>query len=135
MESASLSLIIQSFEKQLSERIEKLWRVFSWTSSILITIAGGMIVLGKKKELEFSIYELILISFIILILTLYAYLWVNENLKLESKIRNEMDIIFEKEVGYDQFKSFRPDRSRFGYKAVILLLGAACLFAIWISSL
>ena len=88
----------------MSERIEKLWRVFSWTSSILIAIAAGMVVLGKKEKVKFDEYELILISSIILILTLYAYLWINENLKLESKIRNQMDLIFEKEAGYYQLK-------------------------------
>ncbi len=90
------SLIVQTLEKQLSERIKKLWRVFSWTSSILIAIAGGMIILAKKESVTFEKPELMLISFIILILTIYAYLRIEENIIIESKIRNQMDFIFEK---------------------------------------
>jgi hypothetical protein len=135
MEENNYSVIIQSLEKHLSERIEKLWRVFSWTSSILIAIAGGMIILGKKERLRFDTHELILISSIILILTLYAYLWINENLKLESKIRNQMDLIFEKQMSYSELKEIRPDKAIFGYKVVILLLGLTAVIATWISYL
>lgn len=133
MEENNRSIIIQNLEKQLSERIEKLWRVFSWTSSILIAIAGGMVVIGKNETLNFNMYELILITSIILILTTYAYLWINENLKLESEIRNQMDSIFEKELHYSHLKKIRPDQAIFGYKRVILLLGVAAIMGTWIN--
>ncbi len=133
MDEKNIPFIIQILEKQLSERIEKLWRVFSWTSSILITITGGMVVLGKKEKLKFDMYELIIISSIILILTLYAYLWINENLKLETKIRNLMEVTFEEQMSYPKLKEIRPDKAIFGYKAVILLLGAIAAIATWIS--
>lgn len=133
MEENKLSIIIQSLEKHLSERIEKLWRVFSFTSSIVVAIAAGMVVLGKKERVRFDEYELSLITAIILILTLYAYLWINENLKLESKIRNQLDMMFTQELGYSQIKVLRPDQAKFGYKIVILLLGITSLIATWIN--
>ena len=129
----NLTIVIQNLEKHLSERIEKLWRVFSWASSILIAIAGGMVVLGKRETLNFNMYELFLIFSIILILTIYAYLWISENLKLESKIRNQLDSIFEKEIKYSHLQEIRPDKAIFGYKLVILLLGVAALIATWIN--
>ena len=132
MDESKLTLIIQTLEKQLSERIEKLWRVFSWTSSILIAIAGGMVFFSKKGEFKFDKYELIIISSIIVILTVYAYLWINENLKLEKKIRDQLDSLFEKEACYDHLKNLRPDGAKFGYKAVILLLGVVSFISIWI---
>jgi len=133
MEENRIPVIIQSLEKQLAERIEKLWRVFSWSASILITIAGGMAILGKKEKLGFEIYELLLITVIILVLTLYAFLWINENLRLESKIRNQLDSIFEKQLNYPLLKELRPDRVTFGYKAVIILLGIISLIATWLN--
>jgi hypothetical protein len=133
MDENKITLIIQTLDKQLSEKIEKLWRVFSWTSSILVAIAGGMIILGKKERFKFDTYELILISSIILILTLYAYLWINENLKLESKIRNQLDSIFEKQMSYSELKEIRPDKAIFGYKVVTLLLGFTAVIATWIN--
>jgi hypothetical protein len=71
---------------------------------------------GKKGELRFDKYELIIISLIILILTVYAYLWINENLKSEKKIRDQLGLIFEKELNYLSIKDIQSDKVRFGYK-------------------
>jgi predicted Na+-dependent transporter len=116
MNEKNIPLIIQILEKQLSERIEKLWRVFSWTSNIQIAITAGIFFFGKKGELRFDKYELIIISLIILILTVYAYLWINENLKSEKKIRDQLGLIFEKELNYLSIKDIQSDKVRFGYK-------------------
>lgn len=127
--------IIQSLESQLTHRLEKLWRVFSWCSSILISITAGVIVLPKAYKMLFSTEQLFIISFVILILTVYAYLWLDENLKMEGKIRDQLDKIFTEELNYPAIKELRPDKAKFGYKAVILLLGAVAFVATWLDFL
>jgi len=122
-------------ETQLSQRLEKLWRVFSWCSSILISITAGVIALPKTHGVIFSISQLLIISSVILILTIYAYLWIDENLKFEGKIRDELDKIFAEELSYPAYKELRPDKAKFGYKVVILLLGAVALLATWLDFL
>lgn len=126
-------ITLNTLENQLSQRLEKLWRVFSWCSSILISITAGVIALSKTKSNEFTIGQLLIISSIIIILTIYAYLWIDENLKLEGKIRDQLDTIFAEELNYPAYKELRPDKARFGYKAVILLLGLVALTATWLN--
>lgn len=126
------SLILQTLEVALSHRLEKLWRVFSWCSSILISITAGVIALPKTNGNQFTNGQLLIISSVILIITIYAYLWIDENLKLEGKIRDQIDKIFAEELNYPAYKELRPDKARFGYKAVILLLGIVALIAVWI---
>lgn len=123
---------IQILQTLLSHRLEKLWRVFSWCSSILISITAGVIALPKTHGVIFNISQLILITSVILILTVYAYLWINENLKFEGKIRDQLDKIFAEELNYPAYKELRPDKAKFGYKAVILLLGIVTLAATWV---
>lgn len=129
------SIILKTLETQLSHRLEKLWRVFSWCSSILISITAGVIALSKTKDNELTVGQLLIISCVILILTIYAYLWIDENLKMEGKIRDQLDKIFAEELNYAAYKEIRPDNAKFGYKAVILLLGLVALLATWLEFL
>ncbi|MBC7936349.1 MAG: hypothetical protein H7Y86_13445 [Rhizobacter sp.] len=74
----------------------------------------------------------LLVSVVIIIVSLYSWLWLNENLKFETTIRNQMEAIMEKEMNYPKIKKERPDKmAKFGYKDVIILLGLVALIAIW----
>jgi hypothetical protein len=128
--------ILQTLETQLNQRLEKLWRVFTWCSSILITITGGVILAARTKEKSLLRFpqDPIIISSIIVILTIYSWLWIRENLKMEKNIRDLLDKMFE-ELNYPQLKTLRPDKARFGYKHVILLLGLLALAATWVDYL
>ena len=125
--------ILTTLETQLSQRLEKLWRVFSWCSSILISIIGAVLFANHASNIKLNWQECIIISVVVIILTLYAYLWINENLVFEQKIRDEIDKIFEEEYNNTQLKNLRPDNAKFGYKAVILLLGLVALIATWLN--
>ena len=122
-------------ETQLSHRLEKLWRVFSWCSSILISIAAGLIAASAAKDFHLTDAGRLLVSAIIIIITVYARAWIQENLQFERNIRDQIDKIFEEELNYLQLKTLRPDRARFGYKQVILLLGLVALVATWVDFL
>lgn len=87
--------------------------------------------LNFRLHFLFSLAQKCVISSIILILTVYGYLWIDENLKMETLIRNEMEKIFEAESQNNAFQAIRPDKAKFGYKAVILSLGLVALVATW----
>ncbi|MFT3982005.1 MAG: hypothetical protein QM687_16175 [Ferruginibacter sp.] len=131
-------LIYSSLESQLSHRLEKLWRIFSWCSSILISITGAVLAaarLGEKPLLQLP-FDHILVSAVIIIISIYAWLWLNQNLKFEAAIRNQMEEIIEKDMNYPEIKKLRPDKmAKFGYKDVILWLGAIALAATWVDVL
>jgi hypothetical protein len=125
------STILTTFESQLSQRLEKLWRVFSWCSSILISITGAVLFANHISKIKLAWHECTIVSMVLIILTVYGYLWINENLKMEGKIRDQLDKIFVEELDYTAYKELRPDKAKFGYKSVILLLGAVALLATW----
>jgi Na+/melibiose symporter-like transporter len=129
MISEETKLTLSVLEKQLSDRLEKLWRVFSWCGSILISITGGIILTLRSDKFKFFSQDYVIVLFVIGIVTAYAWLWIDENLKMETTIRNQMDEIFEKELKNPELKKFRPDKGKFGYKIVILLLGAVAFLA------
>ena len=124
--------ILNSLESQLSHRLEKLWRVFSWSSSILVSIIAGTITLRKIYKSDFTLAEFCIISAVIIIFTTYAFLMIKENLKFEGKIRDQLEKLMAEEIKYPPFKELRPDKAVFGYKLVILLLGIAALFTVWV---
>ena len=128
--------LLHLLQQQLSHVLEKLWRVFSWCSSILISITAAVLTAARFREnslLKFPADQL-LISGLILIITVYAWLWLNENLKFETVIRKQMEELVEKEMNYPVFKNLRPDKkARFGYKDVVILLGLTALLATWMA--
>jgi len=123
--------IINNLETQLSQRLEKLWKVFDWCSKILISIIAGVLIAASSKDFKLDDSGLILISCVIAILAIYAHAWIAENLEFEKNIRDELDRIYEEQLQYDKLKSLRLDKAKFGYKAVIILLGCVALAATW----
>ncbi len=135
MDNKNTALIIQYLQNQLTERLEKLWKLFSWSSSILISITAGMIGLKQYQNITFGYIELLIISFIICLICLYSYLWLHENLLIEVAIRDRIDDLFKYDISYTLSKELRADKSRFGYKTVILLLGSMALLATWLTKI
>ena len=133
MDNAKLNLVIENLNNQLNHRLEKLWRIFSWTSSILISIIGGLIALPKIKDIDFSSIEKIIISIVIIIFTVYSYEMIKEGIANERKIRDHLDKIFSEEMDFPENKDLRPDRAKFGYNSVVLLMGVVALAATWLS--
>jgi len=46
-------------------------------------------------------------------------------------MRNQLDELYEKEFNYPKLRTLRSDNAKFGYKAVIILLGVVALAATW----
>jgi hypothetical protein len=132
MNNPDSNTILQTLETQLNQRLEKLWRVFSWCSSILISITAGVIAVSTSKDFHLTTTSRALISIVILIVTVYAWAWIRENLRFEKNIRDQIDKIFEEELNYPYLKTLRPDRAKFGYGTVIVLLGMVSLVATWV---
>lgn len=61
----NIQQILQTLETQLNHRLEKLWRVFSWCSSILISITAGVIASSAAKDFSLTTTGNVLVSAII----------------------------------------------------------------------
>jgi hypothetical protein len=122
--------VISTLESQLSQRLEKLWNVFSWCSSILITITAGVLAVAASKDFDLTFLGLVLISVVISILTIYARKWLSENLDFETEIRGKLDELYIKELKQNLYIS-RPVKAKFGYIAMITWLGIIAFLATW----
>ena len=132
MTESNISTIIQNLEKELSHRLEKLWRVFSWTSSILVGIIGSIVVLTRSQEKTLKLSDRILISIVIVILVIYAFQWLKENLKFEGVIRKQLETLFNDTLNYNKISEIRPLDAKYGFTHVVLLLGSTAILAVWI---
>lgn len=132
MTENNIPTIIQHLEKQLDHRLDKLWKVFSWTSSLLVTITGGLVVIALSSESELEISQRILISIVIFILTLYAYQWIRENLNLEKVIREQLVEIFKEKLNYQKIDEIKPLGAKYGYSVVVLMIGAVAFITTWL---
>jgi hypothetical protein len=131
----AIKQVISNLETQLDHRLEKLWRVFDWCSKILIAIIAFVIAGDAFQKFRFPPSAPYMITVIIVVVTLYAHAWIKENLEFERNIRDELDRIYKDQLQYDKLTTLRPDRAKFGYKAVILWLGLIAIAATWASKL
>ena len=57
---------------EISYRMDKLWRIFSWTSTILVAMIGGTIALRTGKKPDLSLPHQIVLAVAAGVLGLYA---------------------------------------------------------------
>ena len=74
--------------KELDYRREKQWRVFSWTSTLLTAVVGGVVALKTRAPQPFLLpyqYKLAL-SLSVVALTWYACSWIDHNWKRQGEV-------------------------------------------------
>ena len=59
---------------EISYRMDKLWRIFSWTSTVLVAMIGGTIALRTGKTDLFLVHQIVL-AMAAGVLGLYAVIW------------------------------------------------------------
>lgn len=135
----ALKLARETAEKELAHYLDKLWKIFSWASTILISITGGVIALrygDTSRHLAANDKVGLVIAVIVLIAYTLAQLYLI--LSFETKARDKIESYDEK-LGLDKISTVsgardRPDRhpasTWLGYMATIVLLGATAIYAI-----
>ena len=128
---------VEILQNQLETILDKLWKIFSWTSTIFIAIIGGVFALNSNSEpiVELTILQHVLIIGVIVTLVLYANGWLKENLNREKKIRLLLRLLLED----DKIKNEEghlvnlyeddPIASKFGYRLVVFILGLVAIIA------
>jgi hypothetical protein len=129
----------QALESELAYRREKLWKVFSWTSGLLVAITGGFIALRANVSNAFqpSRFQRGMLIFAVVVLTLYGISWITQNYYLEDDVEKDLEKC-DRELGIEHRKSKRPKLfqlifDRFGYRPTLTLLALAALISILFS--
>lgn len=112
--------------KELDYRRDKQWQVFTWCSTILVSITGGLILFqsGPQPRLLHPSQQTIL-SFAIVVLVVYAVSWLTHNWHREERARN----CFSKDTADALWPP--KQRSLGGERMALVLLAIAALLATW----
>jgi hypothetical protein len=124
----------QAVLEEITFRMDKLWRIFSWASTVLVAITGGVIGLQAGKASLINSHRYI-ISVSSIVIGIYALIWLQQNLRLESLARAAL-AAHDKALGIEAYNSMiggglpRPDIGVVaGYKFTVLLLTVAAVAA------
>jgi hypothetical protein len=131
VDSDKTKLIIDFVLKELDYRREKQWKIFSWASTLLTAIVGGVVALKTHSPRPFT-YPILYrgaLSLTVLALTLYACGWITHFLLLEIQARDALEE-YTKDA---DIKFVKPNQVPFfNYLYAICLLSIAALLVIWI---
>jgi hypothetical protein len=135
----ALKLAHETLEKELAHYLDKLWKIFSWASTILVSIIGGVIALRfRDTPIPLSFNDKVSLTVAVLVLSIHAIGQLSLLLSFESKVRNKLEV-YNQELGLDQIATSQDTRTRpdthplskwFGYIATIFLLMLAAIYTI-----
>src|SRR4030095_14644261 len=104
----AIKLARESLEKELAHYLEKLWQLFSWTSTILLSIIGGIFALRfRETRLHLSTNNKVSLVLAVLVLSLFAIVQLNVVLGFETKTRNKLKKC-DQDLGIP-YERIRPD--------------------------
>jgi hypothetical protein len=124
----------QAVLEEITFRMDKLWRIFSWASTVLVAITGGVIAIQTEKVSLINSHRYI-IAVCSIVIGIYALIWLQQNLRFESLARDAL-AAHNKALGIEAYNSMiggvlpRPDIGVVvGYKITVFLLTVAAVVA------
>jgi len=132
-EERRLQFARQALADELQHRRDKLWKIFSWTSGLLVAVIGGVAAISAKNDMELNGWPVaVAIILAAAALTVYSTGWIHQNLRIEQRVMDSLEKL-DKKLGIDQIQWGKP---LFGYSMTIVLLciaaiGASVLTATW----
>ena len=113
-------------EKEVAYRNEKIWKIFSWSSSLLVGSIAGAVAVG---EIELAYFERFLICITVTALAVYTILWLRLNKKLCQNAEKKVKTIDDELGTYKDF-NFNKGPKKEEYKHITFELTVALLAAI-----
>ena len=120
----SRAKIVDLLRQELDYRRSTQWNIFSWCSTLLIAIVGGVIALQKQNTSSLHLGQQVIVSLAVAVLAAYAVVWLTHNADRETRARE----CITQQVKYQIWapRSYAP-----GDRAAVVVLGIAALGAIW----
>jgi hypothetical protein len=117
----------QAVLEEINFRMTKLWWIFSWTSTVLVAITGGVLALRREDGcLELEQHALVATSAVVI--GSYAIIWLRQNLRLEVLSRDAL-AAHDEALGIRSYNTLiggslpRPDSGIVvGYQLTVVLL-------------
>lgn len=141
-------LRIKILENQLNQTIEKMWKIFNWTSTIFLAIIGGLFILSRKLSSKctagststfLDANEKLILGGVVIVALIYSGYWLHQNSKKARLLRSMLSAItdlIEIEVSENKTHKLYVKPKEFfiyiGYIHVTIILGIITLLAIFI---
>jgi hypothetical protein len=114
---------VQVLQNDLEYRRTKRWDIFTWSSTVLLSIVGGMFVLERQGGTLTRPWEKLVVSLAAITVASFAQLWIRYHWKHELALCD----VLGKHIGFSIFLKKPP----IGYGA----LTVAALLAVWCPAL
>lgn len=118
---------IKVLQSELDYRRTKQGRIFTWSSAILVAIAGSPLVLGTTLQHRQKIF----VSIAVIGLALMAFLWLTYNAKRESHTAERLEELATCDLGHKSGELYSWSSLFVGYRVALILLAVAATVAIW----
>jgi hypothetical protein len=104
---------------EVQYRRDKLWKIFSWTSSLLVAMIAGEATVSASDTLNLPFWPMGVAALVaVAVLMVYSLGWIGQNLKIQSQAEREIEAI-DGDLGIPVIK---PKLPVFGYRLTIVLL-------------
>jgi len=117
---------IDVLQSELEYRRSKQGSIFSWSSAILVAVAGSPLVLRPAMQFHQKVF----VSAAVIGLTLFAFLWLAYNAKRESVTAEALESLTSCDLGHSNHE-FSTLSVYVGYRVALILLAIAALVATW----
>jgi hypothetical protein len=118
---------VQVLQNDLEYRRKKQWDIFTWSSTVLLSIVGGMFVLERQGGTLTRPWEKLVVSLAALTVASFAQLWIRYHWKHELGLCD----VLGKHIGF----SIMLKKPLIGYPHTLGALTMAALLAIWCPAL
>jgi hypothetical protein len=118
-------------QQEIDYRRERRSAIFTWSSSLLVAITSGVVILQVQGDQPMSVAQKAVLSSATLILGVYAALWWDDHRRQGAVARAEVKKIDRQmSIPFHEHRSLRSDLV--GGLLAILLLTVTALLAIWL---
>ncbi len=115
--------------ESIKYRRERRWLVFSWASSILIGLIGGIFALANSTGVDLSIFQRIMLSVAATTVTLCAVLWIRRGAIFQVAEQAALDELYT-DFGMPRLK--HSPATTIGARSTLCILLLGALATIWL---
>jgi hypothetical protein len=114
---------LDALQKDLDYRRKKQWDIFSWASTILLSLVGGVFALATTGHQPRLLWQRGAVSFAALTVAVFAQVWIHYHWQYELDLAKTIG----NAIGFPLFRK----RPLIGYPQVLAALTLAALLAVW----